>query len=222
MITRNVALFIIFKHYIGLIVILWSLEKMIYKYQTMKNSMFPKTFAIAFVFLLTGLSGKAMAQKTAFIDSQYILSNIPEYNDAQQTLNNLSQKWQKEITAKHEQALEMSKKFQAESVLLPDDVKKSREAAIKKANQEVTALQKKYFGPNGELFKKREELIGPIQEKVYNAIQTVARSQNIDFVFDKASSPTLIYGNPKYDISDAVLDEVSKVMQTATPAQRKQ
>lgn len=188
----------------------------------MKNLNSQKCFAIVLVLLLSGLSAQTMAQKTAFIDSQYILSNIPEYNDAQETLNNLSQKWQKEITAKHEQAMELYKKFQAESVLLPADVKKSREAAIKKANQEVTDLQKKYFGPDGELFKKRQELIGPIQEKVYNAIQTVAKSQNIDFVFDKASSPTLIYGNPKYDISDAVLDEVGKVMQTATPAQRKQ
>lgn len=187
----------------------------------MKNLNLQKLFAIALVFLLTGVSMQVMAQKEAFIDSQYILSNIPEYNDAQETLNNLSQKWQKEIETKHEQALEMYKKFQAQSVLLPADVRKSRKEAIDKANQEVTDLQKKYFGPDGELFKKRKELIGPIQEKVYNAIQTVAQTENIDFVFDKAGSPTLIYGNPKYDISDAVLDEVGKVMQTATPAQRK-
>lgn len=197
-------------------------KKWTYKYRIMKNSNFRKYFAVVFFFLLSGLWVQTMAQKTAFIDSQYILSNIPEYNDAQETLNNLSEKWQKEIAAKHEQALEMYKKFQTESVLLPADVRKSREADIKKANREVTELQKKYFGPDGELFKKRQELIGPIQEKVYNAIQTVAESQNIDFVFDKASSPTLIYGNPKYDISDAVLDEVGKVMQTSTPAQRKQ
>lgn len=186
----------------------------------MKKLSLRKLFAFALIFMLSGWSVQAMAQKTAFIDTQYILSNIPEYNDAQETLNNLSQKWQKEIEAKHEQAQEMYKKFQAESVLLPADVRKSREEAIKKANQEVTDLQKKYFGPNGELFNKRKELIGPIQEKVYNAIQTVAQNENIDFVFDKAGSPTLIYGNPKYDISDAVLDEVGKVMQTATPAQR--
>lgn len=186
----------------------------------MKNLNFRKLFVISFIIMLSGISVKAVAQNTAFIDSQYILSNIPEYNDAQETLNNLSQKWQKEIEAKHEQAQAMYKKFQAQSVLLPADVRKSRQEAIKKANQEVTALQKKYFGPKGELFKKRQELIAPIQEKVYNAIQTVARTQNIDFVFDKAGSPTLIYGNPKYDISDAVLDEVGKVMQTATPAQR--
>ncbi|MBE0651956.1 MAG: OmpH family outer membrane protein [Bacteroidales bacterium] len=187
----------------------------------MKKENLRKLFTIAFVLILTGMSTKTFAQKEAFIDSQYILNNIPEYNDAQETLNNLSAKWQKEIAEKHDQAQEMYKKFQAESILLPADVRKSRQAEIEKADQEVTALQKKYFGPDGELFKKRQELIGPIQEKVYNAIQTVATTENIDFVFDKASSPTLIYGNPKYDISDAVLDEVGKVMQTATPAQRR-
>ena len=187
----------------------------------MKNLNPGKIFAIACVFLLTGLSTQALAQKSAFVDSQYILSNIPEYNDAQETLNNISEKWQKEIATKHEQVIEMYKKYLAESILLPADVRKSREAEINKANQEVTDLQKKYFGPNGELFKKRQELIAPIQEKVYNAIQTVASTENIDFVFDKAGSSTLLYGNPKYDISDAVLDEVGKVMQTATPMQRK-
>jgi len=186
----------------------------------MKKLSHRKLLVAALIFILSGWTVQAMAQKSAFIDTQYILSNIPEYNDAQETLNNLSQKWQKEIETKHAQVQEMYKKFQAESVLLPADVRKSREAAIKKANQEVIDLQKKYFGPHGELFKKRKELIGPIQEKVYNAIQTVAQNENIDFVFDKAGSPTLIYGNPKYDISDAVLDEVGKVMQTATPAQR--
>ncbi len=187
----------------------------------MKNLNPGKLFAIACIFLLSGLSTQALAQKSAFVDTQYILSNIPEYNDAQETLNNLSEKWQKEIATKHEQALEMYKKYQAESILLPADIKKSREKEIQKANQEVTDLQKEYFGPDGKLFKKRQELISPIQEKVYNAIQSVATTENIDFVFDKAGSPTLLYGNPKYDISDAVLDEVGKVMQTATPAQRK-
>ncbi len=180
-----------------------------------------KLLSLLLLLALTGMTSRAVAQKEAFIDSQYILNNIPEYHDAQETLNNLSAKWQKEISDKHDLVQQMIQKFQAESILLPADVRKSRQAEIEKATQEVTALQKKYFGPDGELFKKRQQLIGPIQEKVYNAIQTVATQENIDFVFDKASSPTLIYGNPKYDLSDAVLDEVGKVMQTAAPAQRK-
>ncbi len=157
------------------------------------------------------------AQKSAFVDTQYILKNIPEYTDAQDVLNSMSKKWQAEITQKHNEVSEMYKKYQAEAVLLPADVKKKREDEIVKKDNEVKALQKAYFGPGGELFKKREELIKPIQEKVYNAIETVASSENIAFVFDKAGSPTLLYGNPKYDISDAVLDELGKVMQTSHP-----
>ncbi len=156
----------------------------------------------------------AHAQKSAFVDTQYILKNIPEYTDAQDILNSLSKKWQKKITLKHKEVSEMYKKYQAEAVLLPADVKKKREDEIVKKDNEVKALQKEYFGPGGDLFKKREELIKPIQEKVYNAIETVATTENIAFVFDKAGSPTLLYGNPKYDISDAVLDELGKVMQT--------
>ncbi len=158
------------------------------------------------------------AQKSAFVDTRYILNNIPEYADAQDVLNQLSAKWEKQIAALHKEVSEMYKKYQAESVLLPADVKKKREDAIVAKDNEVKALQKKYFGPGGELFKKREELIKPIQEKVYNAIETVATTENIAFVFDKAGSPTLLYGNPKYDISDAVLDELGKVMQTSSPA----
>jgi len=154
------------------------------------------------------------AQKSAFVNTQYILKNIPEYTDAQDILNSLSKKWQAEITQKHKEVSEMYKKYQAEAVLLPADVKKKREDEIVKKDNEVKALQKEYFGPDGDLFKKREELIKPIQEKVYNAIETVATTENIAFVFDKAGSPTLLYGNPKYDISDAVLDELGKVMQT--------
>lgn len=157
----------------------------------------------------------SVAQKQAFIDSEYILNNIPEYTDAQDILNNLSEKWQKEIEAKHQMVKQMYEKYQAEEVLLPNDVKKKRQDAIMKKNAEVQALQKKYFGPKGELFQKREALVKPIQEKVYNAIETVATTRNIDLVFDKAGSPSLIYGNSKFDISDMVLDELGTVMQTS-------
>ncbi|UBM62070.1 OmpH family outer membrane protein [Candidatus Sulfidibacterium hydrothermale] len=179
----------------------------------MKKTIFPLVSAL-FILLFLFRSQDVHAQKSAFVDTQYILNNIPEYTDAQDELNELSTKWQKQIAALHQQVSEMYKKYQAESVLLPADVKKKREDAIVAKDNEVKELQKKYFGPGGELFKKREELIKPIQEKVYNAIQTVATTENIAFVFDKAGSPTLLYGNPKYDISDAVLDELGKVMQT--------
>jgi outer membrane protein len=179
----------------------------------MKKTIYP-VISTLFVLFLLFKSQEIHAQKSAFVNTRYILNNIPEYTDAQDILNELSAKWQKQIAVLHQEVSEMYKKYQAESVLLPDDVKKKREEAIVAKDNEVKALQKKYFGPGGELFKKREELIKPIQEKVYNAIQTVATTENIAFVFDKAGSPTLLYGNPKYDISDAVLDELGKVMQT--------
>jgi len=176
--------------------------------------------AIGVALLWLVATPQVQAQKSAFVDTQYILNNIPEYSDAQDVLNELSAKWQKQIADLHKEVSEMYKKYQAEAVLLPADVKKKREEAIVAKDNQVKALQKKYFGPGGELFKKREELIKPIQEKVFNAIETVATTENIAFVFDKAGSPTLLYGNTKYDISDAVLDELGKVMQTSSPSGR--
>ncbi len=179
------------------------------------------SFLPAFFFGLLMISaGNIKAQKYAYVDTEYILSNIPEYTDAQDELDALSKKWQKEIEAKHKELKEMYKKYQAESVLLPADVKKKRENEIVAKEKEVKELQKKYFGPEGELFKKRQELVQPIQEKVFNAIETVATTRNIGMVFDKAGGPILLYGDPKYDISDDVLDEVGNVMQTVKRDQR--
>lgn len=183
----------------------------------MKNRITPVATLVILIFVL-GIVPSAQAQKSVFVDTEYILSNIPEYNDAQNKLDKLSVQWQKEIKQKHDALVSMINKYQAEAVLLPADMKKSRQAEIQKKQQQITALQQKYFGPDGELFKKRQELVSPIQEKIYNAIETVAQNQNIDFVFDKTGSANLLYGNPKYDISDAVLDELAKVMQVATPA----
>ncbi len=171
---------------------------------------------LLFILLFIGNSNIIFAQKSAFVNTQYILKSIPEYQDAQQTLNRLSEKWQQEINLKQKQLQEMKNKYQTESILLPADMKKSRQVQISKSENELIQLQQKKFGPNGALFEKRKELIRPIQEKIYNAIQTVASSKNIDMVFDKAGSPTLLYGNPKYDISDAVLDELAKVMQVSS------
>jgi len=163
----------------------------------------------------------AQAQKYAYVDTEYILDNIPEYSDAQEELDDMSQKWQKEIETQYSQVEELYKKYQAEAVLLPDDIKKKREEEIVTKEQKVKELQRKYFGPEGELFKKRQELIQPIQEKVFNAIESIALTSNFAFVFDKAGGMTLLYGNPKFDISDDVLDEVGSVMQTVKRDDRK-
>ena len=178
---------------------------------------FVLTRLLPMMVLFLGLASAVQAQKSAFVDTKYILNNIPEYNDAQNQLDRLSNQWQKEISQKHEAVMKLIQKYQSEAVLLPADLKKSRQEEIQKKEKEVTTLQQKYFGHNGLLFQKRKELISPIQEKIYNAIQTVAQNQRIDFVFDKSGSATMLYGNAKYDISDAVLDELAKVMQVATP-----
>ncbi len=187
----------------------------------MKNLKNLSAFFLVLVITVAFVPTDANAQKFAYVDTEYILSNIPEYTDAQDELDALSKKWQNEIDAKHKQISEMYKKYQAEVVLLPEDVKKKREDEIVAKEKETKDLQKKYFGPEGKLFKKRQELIQPIQEKVFNAIETIATTRNIGMVFDKAGAPVLLFGDPKYDISDDVLDEVGNVMQTVKRDQRK-
>lgn len=148
------------------------------------------------------------AQKIAYVNTDYILDNIPEYADAQAQLDELSIQWQKEIEAKFAEIDKMYKNFQNEAVLLPEDMKKKREDDIIKKEKEGKDLQKKRFGKDGDLFKKRQELIKPIQEKVYNAIEEIASAENYAVVFDKASNATLIYTNPKFDISEQILDKL--------------
>lgn len=171
--------------------------------------------------VLTFSAHTVVAQKYAYVDTEYILDNIPEYGDAQDELDALSEKWQKEIEAQYGKVEEMYKKYQAEAVLLPDDIKKKRENEIVETEKQVKELQRKYFGPEGELYQKRKELVQPIQEKVYNAIESIALTRNFAFVFDKSGGVTLLYGDPKFDISDDVLDEVGTVMQTVKREQRK-
>ncbi len=160
-------------------------------------------------------------QKFAYVDTEYILQNIPEYGDAQEEINQMSVGWQKELKNMRDKLDQMKRDYQTESVLLSDDMKNKKEAAIAAKEQELAALQMQYFGPDGELFTKRIELIQPIQEKIYNAINQVAQVKNYSFVFDKSASTTLLYCNEKLDISDDVLDEIGNVMQTVRRQDRK-
>lgn len=160
-------------------------------------------------------------QKFAYVDTEYILKNIPEYTDAQEELNALSQKWEKEIKVIYDKVEEMYRSYQAEAVLLPQDLKKKREDDILKKEKEAKDLQLKYFGAEGDLFKKRSELVQPIQEKIYNAMQEIAETKNYAFIFDKAAGATMLYANPRLDISDDVLDEIGTVMQTVRKENRK-
>ncbi|MBU2553544.1 MAG: OmpH family outer membrane protein [Bacteroidetes bacterium] len=182
--------------------------------------MFLPAILFTAVLFLGSIQMQAQNQKYAYVDTEYILDNIPEFQDAQDELDELSKKWQKEIETVYAQVSEMYQKYQAESVLLPEDVKRKREDEIVKKEQEVKDLQRKYFGPEGDLFQKRQELVKPIQEKVYNAIETIATTRNYSFVFDKAGGTTMLYTNPNFDISDDVLDEVGNVMQTVKRDQR--
>ncbi len=147
----------------------------------------------------------ACAQKYAFIDSQYILDNISEYKAAQQQLDQLSISWQKEIEGKYAIIDKLYKDYQAEQILLTEDMKKKRELEITNKEKEVKEFQKAKFGYEGELFKKKQELIKPLQDKIYNAVKKIATDQSYAVIFDKSGDLTMLYTNPKYDKSDEVL-----------------
>ncbi len=157
------------------------------------------------IFLFGTVFG-AKGQKFAYVDTDYILKNIPEYQEAQKKLNRLSKKWQKEIDKKYEKINQMYRDLKAEKVLLTEEMKKKRKAEIRKKEKAVRELKKKRFGENGDLFKKRKELIQPIQDRVYSAIKKLAESRRYMVIFDKAKDSDILYGDERYDKSDRVLD----------------
>lgn len=162
-------------------------------------------FLIAMLFFGTGF---AFSQKYAYIDSDYILSNLPEYEAAKDKLDKLADRWTKEIDKLYD-VLKMKKdNFAREEVLLPEEERKKREEEIKKLETEAMQMQKTRFGVKGDYFQKRQELIKPIQDKIYDAMQQVASKRNYSFVFDKANQSNLIYADSKYDISEQVLREL--------------
>ncbi|MBR5778477.1 MAG: OmpH family outer membrane protein [Bacteroidales bacterium] len=163
-----------------------------------------KTLLLASLFMMW--FGIATAQKYACVDTEYILSSIPDYEQAQKNLDKLSIDWQKEIEAKFQEIDNLYKKYQTEANLLPEDLKTKRQNEIINKEKEVKELQRKRFGAEGDLEKKREELMKPIQDKVYNAIEKVAETKNYAFILDKSGSATLLYVNPKNDISDEILE----------------
>jgi len=170
-----------------------------------------RVLIITITLSLTGFTN-TFAQKFAYVDSYYILKSIPEYQNAQNEIDELSKTWQAEIEAMFTQVEQMYKAYQADAVLLPEDLKKKREDEIIKTEREAKDLQRKRFGQDGDLFKKRQELIKPIQEKIFNAIEEIATKQNYAFIFDKASGPTIMYINARYNISDEVLDQIGSIM----------
>ena len=162
------------------------------------------------VILITCLiiSAGLNAQRYAVIDSKYILEKVPEYKAAQKKLDQFSEQWQQEIDKKSAALDKMYKDYDAEQVMLSDDLKKKREDELFNNDKELKDLQRKRFGYEGDIFKKRQELIKPIQDRVYNAVQKLAASKLYDFILDKSEGITVIFADPKLDKSDDVLKEL--------------
>ena len=154
---------------------------------------------------LLGTIGISSAQKFALIDMEYILKNIPSYEMANEQLNQVSQRWEKEVNELSKEAETMYKNYQSEMVFLTDDQKKKREEEIVLKEKEVTEARYKYFGPEGELYKKRQSLMKPIQDDVYNAVKAVAEERGYQTIFDRASSQSIVFASPKIDVSNEVL-----------------
>ena len=146
------------------------------------------------------------AQSFCYVDTEYILDKIPEYKSAQKQLDDLANKWKEEIRVKVEEIDKLYKSYQAEQVLLPEEIRKKREDEILKKEDDLNKLKEQKFGKEGELFQKRKELIKPIQDKVFDAIQKLATDEQLDFVFDKSGAVTMLFVNAKYDRSDEVLE----------------
>ena len=150
----------------------------------------------------------ASAQKYALIDMEYILKNVPAYERATEQLNQVSRKWQAEVEALQTEAQNLYKKYQSEAVFLSAEQKTTREEAIVAKEKEAADLKKKYFGPEGELFKKRESLMAPIQDEIYNAVKDIAESKGYSLILDRASNSGIIFASPKIDISNEVLQKL--------------
>jgi len=167
-----------------------------------------KTIILLFAALLSFGTGFAKDQSIAFIDMSYILKNLPQYEQANEQLTMISRRWQKEIDAAQQEARVMATNYQTEQIFLSEAMRTQREQEIVAKEQEVLELKRKYFGQDGELYKKREALITPIQDEIYTAIQDLANEKRIDIVKDRSADPSLIYMSSKLDVSDQVLQKL--------------
>ncbi len=157
------------------------------------------------IVLLLATAGVASAQKFAMVDMEYIFKNVPSYEMANEQLNQLSQRWQKEVEASGKQAETMYQNYLADKVFLTDEQVKKREEEIVAKEKATTELRYKYFGPEGELYQKRQSLLKPIQDEVYNAVKKVAEERGFQAIFDRASASDIVYASPRIDISNEVL-----------------
>jgi outer membrane protein len=160
------------------------------------------------VCLMCLMAVAANAQKFALVDMDYILKHVPQYERANEQLNQVSKKWQAEVEALTTEAGTMYKNYQNEVVFLSQEQKKKKQEEIMNKEKEASELKKKYFGPEGELFKKRESLMAPIQEEIYNVIKDISEMRGYSLVLDRASDTGIIFGSPKIDISNEVLEKL--------------
>jgi outer membrane protein len=158
--------------------------------------------------LLAGITYTANAQKFAMVDMEYIMKNVPSYETANEQINQVSKKWQAEVDAQMQEVQKMYKNYQTELVFLTEQAKVKREEEIVAKEKAVQELKRNYFGPEGELFKKRQSLMKPIQDEIYTAVQELSKEKDLQFVFDKSSDASIIFTSPKIDISDAVLQKL--------------
>jgi len=163
---------------------------------------------IALAVMAIVLTGTTYAQKFAFVDSEYILKNIPSYEAAQEEIDALSEQWEAEVQAEYEAIQEMYKTYKSERVLLSEEMRDKRENEIIDKEKAVKELQQKYFGPEGDLFQKRQELVQPIQDAVYKAVKELTAEGGYAIIFDTASGASILYSNPRYDKSDEILERM--------------
>ena len=164
-----------------------------------------KGILVSFLFFLVIA---AYGQRYAYVDTQYILNNIPAYKAAQDKLNQLSYEWQQELENKQDKLDQQTNEFQSEKVLLTEEMIAKRRNQLEQSRRELQELKRKYFGPEGQLYQKRQELVRPIQEEVYTAIETIAKRGNYAVIFDAAGESKMLYTDPGYDKSDEVLKEL--------------
>lgn len=169
-----------------------------------------KRFLFIAILILSCCSPAIMAQKfaAAYLDMQYILKNLPQYEIANEQLAMISKRWQKEIDNAQQEVQILVSNYQTEQIFLSADMKKKREDEILEKEQQVLELKRKYFGEGGEWYKKRESLLKPIQEEIYNAVQEIANEKKYDIVKDRSADPSLIYMSSRLDISDQVLEKL--------------
>jgi outer membrane protein len=163
-----------------------------------------KTLFLLIVTLMTSIS--TYAQKFAYVDSDYILSKMTEFAQAEEKIDDFSNEWQSEIESAYEEVEQMYRDYQSEQVLLTSEMKTKREEAIIEKEKSVQSLQQKYFGNNGDLYKKRQDLIKPIQDRIFDAVQQLAASNKYSIIFDASSDLIMLYSNPDLDKSDKVLE----------------